>query len=442
MGDIITIRPDVEFYLDVVSFQVPEEADENESKIQWEMKVVETGAVETIGTGSSIKYKVHKNHAGKTVVFRAYIDKECKDFPQQRLVCKIAPKILIKEAGGSEQAKIGGTVEYQVTKYSVDEGQVPESLKEKVKWDYRLGSEKQKNLTDPATGQQLTGSRIRFTVPDEWAGREVKLFPYLVGPNSGIFAPLTVEAAKEVIRIEITSKITGYTIQALKGLNFLFSDPVVIVPTYEANICRSSLNVKNESIQKVVEGSFNVTRDAWYYLGENTSGKMELLNRAFVPVNYQQNVYGLMWIAEYPRLSGAGAFILTRYGERKLPAKPLRTQEKLNGSPIGSPRPDVNFATDVMLHIGGTYEVFTVDHVGGSYGCFGFIPQDDVYPTIGAAEKAVEDDKYDDRTSNSDWKIITDKIIRLAFPEKKELQLILIDRDENRNYIPEKILKE
>lgn len=91
---------------------------------------------------------------------------------------------------------------------------------------------------------------------------------------------------------------------------------------------------------------------------------------------------------------------------------------------------------------GGTYEVLSADHVGGSYGCFGFVPQDGVYPTVGAAEKAVEDDKYDDRTSNSDWKIITDKIIRLAFPEKKELQLILIDRDENRNYIPEKILKE
>lgn len=442
MRDIITIKPDVEFYLDVVAFRVPEEADQNESKIQWEMKVVETDAVEKIGTGSSIKYKVHKNHAGKKVVFRAYIDKECKDFPEQRLVCKITPKILIREASGSKEAKIGGMVEYQVTKYSIEEGQVPESLKQEIKWACRLGSEKQKDLIDPVTGQQIMGSKISFTVPDEWAGREVKLFPYIVGPNSDIFAALTVNAAKEVIRIEITSKITGYTIQALKGLDFLFSDPVVIVPAYEANICRSSLNVKNESIQKVVEGSFNVTRDAWYYLGENTSGKMELLNRTFVPANYQQNVYGLMWIAEYPRLSRAGAFILTRYGERKLPAKPLRTQEKLNGSPIDSPRPDVNFATDVMLHIGGTYEVFTVDHVGGSYGCFGFIPQDDVYPTIGAAEKAVEDDKYDDRTSNSDWKIITDKIIRLAFPEKKELQLILIDRDENRNYIPEKILKE
>lgn len=253
MEDVITIRPDVEFYLDVVAFQMPEEADKNESKIKWEMRVVETGAVETIDTGSSIKYKVHKNHAGKTVVFRAYIDKECEDFPQQRLVCKIAPNILIKEAGGSEQAKIGAIVEYQVTKYSIDEGQVPEDWKEKIKWDYRMGSEKQKNLTDPAKGQPIMGRKIRFTAPDEWAGREVRLCPYMVRPNSEIFASLTVEAAKEVIQIEITSKITGYTIQALKGINFLFSDPVVIVPTYKANICCSSLNMKNESIQNVID---------------------------------------------------------------------------------------------------------------------------------------------------------------------------------------------
>lgn len=45
-----------------------------------------------------------------------------------------------------------------------------------------------------------------------------------------------VEIIKKVVRIEITNEITGYTIQALKGLDFKFSDPAVVVPTYKVNI--------------------------------------------------------------------------------------------------------------------------------------------------------------------------------------------------------------
>jgi hypothetical protein len=262
---------------------------------------------------------------------------------------------------------------------------------------------------------------------------------------------------KIIIRIETTSEITGYTIQALNGLNYdIFSDRVVIVPTYKANILSVSLDKDNKVIEQKIENSFNLTRDAWYNLGKNSFGKYRLLNRAFVPANYNQNLYSLKWTPNYPIkgkifASGADAFILTRFGDRKIPAKPLETQKHLDGTPIENLRSDENFATDVMLHIGGTYEVYIrgigykfigYDHVGGSYGCFCFIPEDDIHSTVDKAKKAIENDDYDDNISNTDWKKTADEIKNLAFPEKKELQLILMDRDESKNHYPTEILSE
>ncbi|MFD1244602.1 hypothetical protein [Paralysiella testudinis] len=95
-----------------------------------------------------------------------------------------------------------------------------------------------------------------------------------------------------------------------------------------------------------------------------------------------------------------------------------------------------------MTHIWGTYEVKGYDHVGGSYGCFGFIPDDDIYTNPELAKKASGDDDYDDKTSNSDWKKVADKIIKLSFEKKKDLRILLEYRDESQNYYPKEILSE
>lgn len=189
------------------------------------------------------------------------------------------------------------------------------------------------------------------------------------------------------------------------------------------------------------------TRDVWYNLGKNENKKYELLNRAFVPKDWAQNLCGVYWIPSYPNQfkvarSGLDAFIFTRYGNRKIPAQPLKTQKLLNGKSIEHPRTEENFATDVMIHIGGTYEVKGYDHLGGSYGCFGFIPEDDIYPTPELAKKASENDDFDDKTSNDDWKNIAVKIIKLSFQKNKELRILLEYRDEKNNYYPTEVLSE
>lgn len=183
-------------------------------------------------------------------------------------------------------------------------------------------------------------------------------------------------------------------------------------------------------------------------MGLDKNKKYELLNRAFIPASYSRNLYGLYWIASYPNISatyassGLDAFIFTRFGQRKISAKPLIKSKRLDGTSITSPRDDANFATDVMIHVGGTYEMFGYDYLGGSYGCFGYIPVDDIYSTPELVEKALDCDNYDDITSKKSWKVITNKIKNLIFKENLELQVILNERDESTVYFPPKILSE
>jgi len=279
------------------------------------------------------------------------------------------------------------------------------------------------------------GEKLVLTIKEEWAGKEIIVMPFLVKPMEKV-SEKTKVVLKPHIRLVITNEITGYTIQSLKGLNYIFSDPAIIVPTYKVNVINY-----DEDNRRNTEFSFNVTRDAWYCLGKENN-KYKLLNRAFIPENWNQNLYGAFWIPSYPRFSGMGAFILTRFGERKLPAKPLLTQKLLNGKNIESPRKNEKIATDVMIHIGGTYEVKGFDNLGGSYGCFGFIPESDIYQTPELAKKASKNDDYDDETSNEDWKKVTNKILELSFHFKKDIKILLEYRDENSNYKPKFIYQE
>lgn len=78
-----------------------------------------------------------------------------------------------------------------------------------------------------------------------------------------------------------------------------------------------------------------------------------------------------------------------------------------------------------MIHVSGVYEIFGIDYLGGSYGCFGFIPDDDIYGTIEKAKKALEKNLYAQVTSNEEWKKVTNRILELSFPQKKKIQILL-----------------
>ena len=296
-------------------------------------------------------------------------------------------QLLVTKVEGKNSANPYEKVTYKVTKYNQDK--VSENDKKRIQWAIKIDG-KQEILKEK-------GEKLFLTIKEEWAEKEIIVMPFLVKPMEKV-SEKTKVVLKPHIRLVITNEITGYTIQSLKGLNYIFSDPAIIVPTYKVNVINY-----DEDNRRNTEFSFNVTRDAWYCLGKENN-KYKLLNRAFIPENWNQNLYGAFWIPSYPRFSGMGAFILTRFGERKLPAKPLLTQKLLNGKNIESPRKNEKIATDVMIHIGGTYEVKGFDNLGGSYGCFGFIPESDIYQTPELAKKASKNDDYDDETSNEDWK--------------------------------------
>ncbi len=73
--------------------------------------------------------------------------------------------------------------------------------------------------------------------------------------------------------------------------------------------------------------------------------------------------------------------------------------------------------------------------MGGSYGCFGFIQKEDIYSTPDRAKQASVDDRYDDNSTNKDWKNVADKILNLLGDNKK-LQILLQNRNEDEIYFP------
>ncbi len=271
--------------------------------------------------------------------------------------------------------------------------------------------------------------------------------------------------------LEITGEETGYTIQALKGVDYYFSDPAVIVKTYKVNVLIRRLNRDRVKISDEIVDTFNVTRDSWYYLGNQKQAdrgivtKELLLNREFVPDDYERNQYTALWVPNFPRArfqnisrgiknkakyinvnpsyesDGLNAFKLTRFGSEELPAKPLRTQKKLDGSSIDEPRVNPKVATNVLIHIGGTYSIFGYDYLGGSYGCFGYIPKENIHSTIYSAKQASVKDDYDDHISNPSWIKICNKIVNLAFKDKLKIEIHL-NKKNGETYVPEEILEE
>ena len=255
---------------------------------------------------------------------------------------------------------------------------------------------------------------------------------------------VTKQVSRKIVVLEITSEQTGYTIQRLYGIEFKTSEPVVIVPTFKVNIILRTINKSGNILKSEIIDNFNVTRDSWYYLGGD-----------------KDNSYFSIWVANYPNVPGIAisngllaqridAFRLTRYGKKELPTRPLRTQKNLDGSSIKAKRKNENIATDVLIHIGGVYRVSfrhknylgSPPHLGGSFGCFGFIPKNDIYKTTIEAKRASINDDYDDELSNQPWFDVTNKIISLSFPNNIPIFILLQKRHENTRYTPVEILEE
>lgn len=232
-------------------------------------------------------------------------------------------------------------------------------------------------------------------------------------------------------KLYISTTKTGYTIQKLyghpaaKGFSYTY-EPGVIVETYKAFL----RFYENGKMTDVVE--FNVTRDGWYYLGEKDK-KAHLLNRAFEPKDASKNLY-LTEEIHFPSKAPAECkgYFLMQNKNRSIDAEPFEIEVDVNGKPVGDKRAVSDKANNVMLHIGGVYGAGwkggTVDWLGGSLGCFAFIPQNDIYSSTELAKKASINDDYDDDLSNSHWLKITNKINELRAKDTEKRFFIIINK--------------
>lgn len=213
---------------------------------------------------------------------------------------------------------------------------------------------------------------------------------------------------EKFVYLNISKEITGYTIQRLFGHpnsdwnrgDFM---PAVVVPTYKALVMFYDSS-KGKDSKKLF---MNVTRDSWYYLGINKNKQALCKNLAFEP-REQQKAYLTEQIHFPSRCPSSihGYFLCQENspkGVRFLEAEPMDLSNPITGKSLPS-RESPNYAHNIMLHIGGFYQASaTYAHwlwLGGSEGCFGFIPEKSLRKSFFEASQITEKEAF---ISNATW---------------------------------------
>lgn len=173
------------------------------------------------------------------------------------------------------------------------------------------------------------------------------------------------------VLIEITNKITGWTIAKIYGSGTV---KALAIETYETIVYYI-----NSSNEKKKLTTFNLTRDGFYDLGiDPKTKKSKIVNRASEPLN---NVT-VRATATVDYADTYGAYALDPFHVEELPKE---WNYFTNGLEIPKTvkRKSSKMAEDVMIHIGGYYtkRKGTKYKIGGTYGCYGVIAKSMVFLT-------------------------------------------------------------
>lgn len=206
---------------------------------------------------------------------------------------------------------------------------------------------------------------------------------------------------EKYVLLEITTERTGYTIQKVYGhpnvatrfRSSVEQQPAVVVPTYRAKLTLFD-STKGETGSRKYD--INVTRDAWYYLGVDDSSATWCRNIAFEPLDGSKNRY-LTDQIHFPSAADPivhGYFLMEAESQRQQHKRFLHAETINLGNKYVETlrtRGDPCFATNVMFHIGGFYMAragaLHAKWLGGSEGCFAFIPQKSVFSSPEGAAK-------------------------------------------------------
>jgi hypothetical protein len=252
-------------------------------------------------------------------------------------------------------------------------------------------------------------------------------------------------SAKEInvperyVLLKISTVTTGYTLQKLYGHPNVAGtweksteqQPAVVVPTYRAKVILfdSSKGDAGSSQHEI-----DVTRDAWYYLGVDHNNATWCRNIAFEPADGVKNRY-LTDQIHFPSAANSnvhGFFLMETESQRGHAPRLLRAERVSNANRYGAPIPfrkDESLAADIMFHIGGFYEAsLSFSHakwLGGSEGCFAFVPSENVHGTPeSAAEVTLETAFF----SNKTWVNLTSMIERYRDSDPQKRFFVEIER--------------
>jgi|GEM_PF-598120 len=344
-----------------------------------------------------------------------------------------------------------------------------------LKWAVKNDNKKVENLSGVAFLNQLASDgTIIINIRINKDCEKAKIYAYF----NYISKNISVTCFISSIKLKVTDKIIGYSIMRLFDVDDSIKTTMIknkfacaIVSVYEVLIIKSQKGVEE------TQGNFGVTRDAWQKIG--TVGKnYHLLNRAFEPKNEDKNIYKAKHSFVPSQYGGSvkiNAFELTLNGSSRIPAEPILTNTKLDGTPINHPRVKLDEANAVNIHIGGHYTrgrtmktPVTVEHsspttmiptgtsyeisevgihwVGGSLGCFSFVEPEDIKETISLAFDFHNKRKYAEHTSNREWQNVINKIHTLESKTKFPLKIEIVKRNnmkkEIENFNPKDILWE
>jgi hypothetical protein len=218
-------------------------------------------------------------------------------------------------------------------------------------------------------------------------------------------------------QITITKEITGYTVAKVYGNKTSY----LVVPTYKMIV----EDVKQDGTRSVM-GTYSVTRDGYYNIAGASSTKNNYENRAFEPAKDNTTYTAIEF--EYPE-KGIPALALRESGGSSLNAEPLNNHTFDDGTPLPSEvdRVNPNVAKGVMIHIGGLYEHNDGSQsVGGTYGCFSVVNDNQVYKTEQEVQDAVKNGTYmNSSTSNSTMNVMSKNLkdSNKADPRKDKVEV-------------------
>ena len=166
--------------------------------------------------------------------------------------------------------------------------------------------------------------------------------------------------------IVITNEITGYTVTKVYSKNNAAT--TMLVPTYKMIV----YDVADNGTKKTM-GTYNVTRDGWYDIGEK--GKPHYVNYTTEPKTKSDETNGAA--ENYtPGWTSPTKVIQVE----QMWAKKRTTEISDDGEVVPVARDNSEIASGVQIHVGGIYEDKKgTTKVGGTYGCFGVVDKSQVY---------------------------------------------------------------